>query len=131
MRQNSFYVDNVTQNLENTFLIELRGEIEKIRFFESYKNNNKNSSFKEHKMYSGQRSRRIGGETRNQAISEDSPFKGHLLYSGRSGRKYGGWRMIRDDRDERLEIEKSQKTLPLRSINSIPVEVEGNIEAGG
>jgi hypothetical protein len=29
--------------------------------------------------------------------------------------------MIGDDRDERLDIKKSQKTLPLRSINCIPV----------
>jgi hypothetical protein len=39
--------------------------------------------------------------------------------------------MIGDDRDERLEIKKSQKTLPLRSINCIPVGVAGNMEAGG
>ncbi len=39
--------------------------------------------------------------------------------------------MIGDDRDERLEIQKSQKTLPLRSIYCIPVGVAGNMEAGG
>ncbi len=54
-----------------------------------------------------------------------------LSIKRRRRRKYGGWRMIGDDRDERLEIKKSQKTLPLRSINSIPVKMAGNIEAGG
>ncbi len=39
--------------------------------------------------------------------------------------------MIGDDRDERLEIKESQKTLPLGSINCIPVGVAGNMEAGG
>jgi hypothetical protein len=38
---------------------------------------------------------------------------------------------MRDDRDERLDIKKSQKTLPLRSISCIPVGVAGNMEAGG
>jgi hypothetical protein len=39
--------------------------------------------------------------------------------------------MIGDDRDERLDIKKSQKTLPLMSINWIPVGVAENMEAGG
>ncbi len=34
--------------------------------------------------------------------------------------------MIGDDRDGRLDIKKSQKTLPLRSIKCIPVGVAGN-----
>jgi hypothetical protein len=36
--------------------------------------------------------------------------------------------MIGDDRDERLDIKKSQNALPLRSIKCIPVGVAGNVE---
>jgi hypothetical protein len=36
--------------------------------------------------------------------------------------------MIGDDREEKLDIKKSQKTLPLRSNNCIPVGVAGNME---
>jgi hypothetical protein len=39
--------------------------------------------------------------------------------------------MIGDDRDERLDKKKSQKTLPISSINCIPVGVAGNMEARG
>ncbi len=39
--------------------------------------------------------------------------------------------MIGNDRDERLDIKKSQKTILLRGINCIPVGVAGNMKAGG
>ncbi len=88
------------------------------------------STFKEHKMYSGQRSRRNGGETRYQAVSEDYPFRSiNWIPIGVAGnREAGGWSEISD---ERLDIKQSQKALPLRSINCIPVGVAGNMEAGG
>jgi hypothetical protein len=38
--------------------------------------------------------------------------------------------MIRDDREEKLDIKKSQKIHPLRGINCNPVGVEGNMETG-
>jgi hypothetical protein len=38
--------------------------------------------------------------------------------------------MIGGEKKKKLDVKKSQKTLPLRSINCIPVGVAGNMEAG-